>query len=426
MNELNSLYRKFSGTACLILVSRGLALILGVIYARYLGPEQYGLYTFVLSVISLAILPVVAGLPALLVREIASFQLESNWPYLIGIINWSRIYVITVSITMMFFLYLGVFLNLFDESISSMLWIAVLLIPFKGGCAQQSAIFNGFRMPILAQLPTQILAPTFTLFIFLVFIILGVNVTAEVAINISVLTAFCSFFTSAILIKLKLKLKNKAYESEYSLKKWHKSLLPFTLMALIGTLNTELATIVLGASSNNESVAYFKVAMQAISLIVLGLTSVNTVIMPNVARLYKQGDLKQTQLLLTKSVRLSTLVSFPIIITLIVFGEPLIKLLFGGDYLDAYPLLVILCFGQCFNVLMGSVGLVLNMTGNENSALKALLITLGINVASLLILVPLYGAIGAAIAVSLGLVCWNVLMAIDVWRYTKLKTWFVF
>ncbi len=63
------------------------------------------------------------------------------------------------------------------------------------------------------------------------------------------------------------------------------------------------------------------------------------------------------------------------------------------------------------------------MTGNEKRSLKALLATLLINVLLLFILVPIYQAIGAALAVSMSLVLWNIWMSIDVYKITKLKTW---
>jgi O-antigen/teichoic acid export membrane protein len=72
---------------------------------------------------------------------------------------------------------------------------------------------------------------------------------------------------------------------------------------------------------------------------------------------------------------------------------------------------------------MGSVGLVLHMTNNVKYCLRSLLITLFISVILLIVLIPRYSAIVAAIAVSIGLIIWNVLMAIDVWKLTKLKTW---
>ncbi|WP_272159105.1 polysaccharide biosynthesis C-terminal domain-containing protein, partial [Vibrio algivorus] len=88
-------------------------------------------------------------------------------------------------------------------------------------------------------------------------------------------------------------------------------------------------------------------------------------------------------------------------------------------------LLTILCIGQVVNVCMGSVGLVLNMTGNERASLKAQGITLVITTTLLCTLVPFYQEIGAAVAISIGLVSWNIIMAFDVYRLTGLKTWLI-
>ncbi|WP_413691541.1 polysaccharide biosynthesis C-terminal domain-containing protein [Psychromonas sp. KJ10-2] len=175
-----------------------------------------------------------------------------------------------------------------------------------------------------------------------------------------------------------------------------------------------------------ESVAYFKVAMQGVTLVSLGLSAINMVIMPNVARLYKEGNLEATQILLTKSVRLSCLVSLPIIFILVFFGDFFINILFGSEYLEAYPILVILCIGQAMKLLMGSTGLVLNMTGNEKLALKTVSITVSINVILLTMLIPYYGLVGAAISISLSLFINNFLMGTHVWRITTLTTWLSF
>lgn len=397
----------------------------GVIFARYLGPEQFGLYSFVLAIIATATLPIIAGLPALMIREIANYQLEGEWALLTGVINWSRVYVLLLSLIVITCMYLGLYFDLFNTSVSSLLWFAVLLIPLRGLLTQQGAVLNGFRQPILAQLPVQIFKPALTLIILCFYVLSGVDLTGSKLINISILASLFAFFVSAILLNKTIKSTAKKYVPKYTIKNWHASLLPFTFIAFIATLNTELASLLLGWWVDNESVAYFKVAMQAIALIALGLTSVNAVIMPNVARFYKKGDLKATQALLTKSVRLSALVSLPIIFFLIIFGEFAISLLFGKDYLEAYPILVILCFGQLVNVLIGSVGLVLGMTGNEKSTLKVQFITLLLNLMLLVVLVPLYGGIGAAIATSVSIVCWNVLMAIDVWKKVQLRCWLI-
>jgi O-antigen/teichoic acid export membrane protein len=415
------LYRLVSGTAGLMLVSKVLVMVIGIFLARLLGPEQFGLYSFIISIIAVVSLPVIAGMPSLLIKEIACFHLDQKWGAIKGIINWSRYSVFIFSFFIFTLMCIGLYLEAFDDSISGYLWLGIVLIPVKSLLIQQEAIFNGLRKPFLAQLPIKIIFPFLMLLILSILLFIDVKVTVTIAIIILV----SSYCVSALLtsVLLRTSLSKSIEQPQYEMKRWSKALIPFAAIAFIANLNAELASIILGSITNKESVGYFKVAVQAVTLVSLGLVSINTIILPNVARLYKSGDLITTQKLLTKSVRLSVFISLPIILIFIFFGEFAISVLFGDAYLGAYPILIFLSVGQLVNVLMGSVGVVLNMTGNEKNVLKSTILALIINVTLLLVLVPLYGVIGAAIAVSTSIVLFNFIMAFYVWKLTRLKTW---
>lgn len=413
----------FLGTAAVSLFAKGISVISGIIYARYLGPEQYGLYAYVMSILALLAIPSIAGLPDLVVREISKLHSEQRWSYLSGIIKWSRWYVLSVSFITIIISTLLLHYQIFSISVASLLAFAIVTLPFQGLLNQQGAILNGFKRPVLAQIPGQILSPLIMLFVVLFCIFNNVVLTADLIIKISVITSLLGFALSVWFLRKVINNIVKINKRNYFIKQWQKSLVPFSLIAVIGTLNAELASIFLAYFKESESVAYFKVAMQSVILITIGLKSINAVIMPDIAVTFKKGNLKKTQRLLTKSVRLSCLFSMPILLFLLMFGDIVIIAFFGEAYLPAYPVLIILCVGQLFNILMGSVGLVLNMTNNEKHSLKTLVATLFVFVTLLCILIPMFSIVGAAISVSCSMILWNVLMAVDVWKLTKLKTW---
>lgn len=397
--------------------------MIGIILARMLGPEGYGFYSFIISIITVATIPVTAGLPQLLIREIANLELEKKWEELKGLLNWSSYYVITISSVVMLCLAIAIWQEWIDSTTGHILWFALVLIPLRGTLAKQGALLNGLRKPMLAQFPNVLLAPMITLSC-LTYLFLGqIEFSVKNLIHIQLIASGGAVLLSIVLIKRVLPKKIKPASPTYFLSKWHKALLPFTLMTFIATLNTEFASVLLGFLGDTTSVGYFKVAMQGVGLIGLGLNAVNTVSGPNIARLYKSGDLESTQELITKSVRLSCLASVPISLFLIFAGEWVIVLLFGQEFAVAATALSILCISQIFNVLMGSVGLVLNMTGNEKSTLRALAITLVLNIILLAVLIPPYKDVGAAIAVCASMICWNAIMAFDAYRLTGLKTW---
>ncbi|WP_052319171.1 flippase [Vibrio sinaloensis] len=426
MIDSKALYRKFIGAAGLQIVCRGLSVVSGIILARYLGPEQYGLYSFVLSIVTIAMMVVVAGLPLLLIREVANLELDKLWADLKGIIYWSSLSVLVFSVAVISVFLVMLFMESFDIATSSLLWFAIVLIPIKSYSSIQGAILNGFRKPILALIPESILMPSAALLFYGVYIHLNIKFTALLLIQTQLVTAIVACLSATVLIKKIKPTQLRSINPIFNTKKWYSALLPFTIMSLLGTLNVEVSSILLGTLGTKQDVGFFKVALQGVTLVTLGLTAINTISGPNIARLFKSGNIVETQHLLTRSVKLACMVSMPVVIFFYFWGEWVITLLFGYEYAPSSKILIVLCLGQTVNAIMGSSGLVLNMTGNESKSLRALFATLLINTFSLAILVPIYGSTGAAVSVSISMIFWNLLMAYEVYKITGLKTWLRF
>lgn len=422
-----SIFRAFLGTAGAQLFGKGMMLISGILFARALGPEDFGRYGFVMSIIYIAVLPTIAGLPQLIIREISLYRVEKEFGLIRGLVKWAMKHVIYISLLTILLILFLIYQKLWDEITSGLIISALIIIPLKGLISKQCAVINGFQRPELAQFPMQILAPVITLCtVSVLYFFFDILLSSRTLIYIQIVTHITAVLLSFILFVSVLRSDNVHSEPSYQIERWHKALLPFAVLTVVGTMNSELATVMLGFLGSEESVGYFRVAMTGTTLLAIGLQAVNAVSGPRIASMYRQQNLEGTQEILSQSVKLGAVSSVPFAILLILFGEFLISLLFGKDYAPAANLLSILCIGQIFNVCMGSVGLVLNMTGNEKYTLRAQLITLVLTVGLLVGLIPPYQATGAAIAVSVGLVCWNVIMAFDVYRLTGLKTWLRF
>ena len=83
--------------------------------------------------------------------------------------------------------------------------------------------------------------------------------------------------------------------------------------------------------------------------------------------------------------------------------------------------LIILCFGQVVNIVCGSVGMILLMTGHQRysilSVIAAVLLNAGLN----LLLIPSYGLTGTAIATAGSMAAWNFIMYIFVLKKTRIN-----
>lgn len=93
---------------------------------------------------------------------------------------------------------------------------------------------------------------------------------------------------------------------------------------------------------------------------------------------------------------LSVVATIPVLIVVLLFGESLLGVF--GNYVDQYAILVLLTIGATVNASFGSIGQILIMGKRGRLVFLNTLISLGGNIALNIVLIPRFGAMGAAIA----------------------------
>lgn len=408
------------GVAGLQIVNILFILLSGVMLARTLGPESYGMYVFVLSLITLFGLPTNAGLPTLIIRETAKNSLQKRWGYLRGLLLIANAFVIVFSIvTSLAFAWW--FWGVTAESTAVILW-ALLLLPMVAFGSVRAATLQGLGKVIQGQIPEKIVRPIIMIALLLIMFFWEVELSPSLAIQFNLVSTFIAFVVGVILLSREI--PKSVYESKvnFELKVWASSLVPLSMFAGLKIADTQLTILLLGGMSSAENVGKFRVASIGASLVTFSLMVVNAVLAPQVARLYKSGDLIKLQKIITLSVRVVFILTIPIVSFLIVFGEELVVFVFGDQYLGASSALTILCVGQMVNVSAGSAGLVLNMTGHEMLTLKGIVTALIVSVFLTILLVPTFGIIGAAIAAASSLSVWNIILVFLAYKHTGINT----
>jgi O-antigen/teichoic acid export membrane protein len=189
-------------------------------------------------------------------------------------------------------------------------------------------------------------------------------------------------------------------------------------------VNNQTDVIMLGLLADPKDVGLYRVAQRGSELIIFSLTAVNMAIAPTVSQLYVQGDFERLQRIFSKSVRWIMVFSLPMALVLIFGGQYILRYVFGAEFVSGRNALAVLACAQLVNAGMGSVGLILNMTGHEKDTARVLLMTAVLNILLNALLIPLYGILGAALATGFSLVLWNVVLHILVYRRTCLKAHF--
>lgn len=395
-----------------------ISLLTSVVLARTLEPAVFGQYAFIMSLTPLLALPMTGGMKQLLTRQIARYNHSNEWGGFNGIVKSSFIWTLLVSIVIgIFVLYLtndvGFILKVEQWRLLS---ISMFLIPILGFISVRQAMLQGLGFPFYSELSTLLFQP-FIVLLLLVVIGTSINFSIELALFSQIFAALITFgLLNYFYQKINPK-HNINVKSNYEIRSWFFSMLPFTLIVLTSSFNTQIGILVLGVMGSDEAIAGLRVAERGAQFVALSLGVVNIVIGPKIVVSYKENNLVQLQKMARQTTRYSLLFALTIGCTLILFGKPIISVLFGSDYVSlAYYPLIILVIAQIINVFCGSSGQLLSMSGFEKDTLKGQIVALIVNVISCAIFVPLYGAIGAAIGVSIGLVVWNVILSVMVYR----------
>ena len=145
------------------------------------------------------------------------------------------------------------------------------------------------------------------------------------------------------------------------------------------------------------------------------LFSINSIAAPKFSKLFSSRNMEEFKSFVKLSSRLIFWFSLPIIMFIIINSEFLLGI-FGNEFKNGKLVLLILLFGQFINILCGSVGYILMMTNKQNLLLNIIIFSAILNIILNIILIPIYGIMGAAVASTISMICWNLIAMIYVYK----------
>lgn len=421
------LFRGGTGSLGIKLVGALANLVLAILLARILNPQGYGVYSYVLAVVSFLGIPAQLGLPNLVVRETAKAQVLQQWGVMRGLWRWSNLTVGIISLTLAV-AGLGVAWSYREDFTSTQVatfLFGLLLVPLVALGNIRGAALRGLRRVVLGQLPEHVLRPCF-LILFVLAITLNLapfTLTPAQAMGFNVLAAGAAFIIGAALLwHARPNEVAAAPVPLYETRTWTTSALPLAFVAGMQMISQHTDILMLGIIGSAEEVGIYKVAVAGAALVAFGLQAVNMVVAPHFARLHVQGEMVKLQRLVTVSARTILFFSIPVVLVFVLFGEDILTLFFGAAYAPGYIPMAILAIGQLVNTAMGSVGILLNMTGHERDTARGVAVAAAANVALNLVLIPPFGMKGAALATALALTIWNLILWGSVRRRLNLES----
>ena len=416
------LLRGAAGTVLLRVVSAGLGFAISIVLARRLGMAGYGQYTFALSGVLLLGVLGLAGLDRLLVRQVAVCRTQGQWGVAGGILRWAIGAGLLTACVLAGLAALGGVLaahrpGAFGPALpaAGFAWVW-LLVPLLVLIRLPQAALRGLNFIIRSQIPETVIQPL----VLIAGIITvsgsgGGHLTTSQALGIYAAATAAAALTALMFLRFSLPTEVKQALPVYLPGLWIAAALPLLLVSGLDILNSQMDLLMLGLMAGAKAVAFYSAADRGAGLIAFPVLAVTASLTPAFAGLHAAGEQKKLQALVTKSAQGMLLGATAIALALMI-GRVWYLRLFGPGFVPAQGILLILSAGQWVNAAAGAVASLLLMTGYAREVALGLGFSVGVNFLLNLALIPHWGAAGAAVAVSLSTVLWNVLLAGFVWR----------
>ena len=372
--------------------------------AKKLGIEESGYYFLAFSIVTLVAAMSKVGLDNTVLRFIGANQGELEGSILNSLIKKCTILSLVCSLTVTSVLFLCsdfIAVNLFNKPklgpVLQFVAPAIVAITFSSLIAM---ILQGMKRVISSVFILNIASNLLLVMCLFTFSLADAKSTAIAFSLVSVVTLIIAL----ILLK-------KSSDKGTGVIEWatlFQSCLPLWLVVTMSQLVLWGGQIIAGIWEEGAIVAQLAIAQRVAMLTSFVLIAINMVVAPRFAAMYKANKMEELKSLALFSVKIMTIVSLPLVIIMLLFPH-FIMSIFGEGFDDGAVYLQILAIGQFINVVTGSVGYLLSMSGHEKDLRNTTLFSGVLVITLCLVLTPILGALGAAIATSVAVASQNLI-----------------
>ncbi|MBF1999529.1 MAG: oligosaccharide flippase family protein [Synechococcales cyanobacterium M58_A2018_015] len=408
-NPISTLVRGASAALVTQTLSVGITYLAQVLFARWMGVAEYGIYEYVVTVSTMLGFWAGLGLPNVVLRFVPEYSVKQDWAHVRGVLlgSWWQTLVASLIIST---LAAVVILNLaarWSLPYTTQLLLSMAGVPLIALIKLQQEMARAIRRITLAYAPLLVVYP--------LLLILGAfawwgwrgNFTSTTAIGLSLLAMLLVLVAQLQVFQRNLSSEVHTARPAYAVKQWLAVALPLLLIDSSFLILNQTDTLMLAALLDTEAVGLYTAAFKTAGWVNFILIAVNAIAAPMFASLYAQGDRAALQHLVFTIARWMFYPALIVGVGLVVWAEPVLSL-FGPEFGVAQAALAALVVGQFVNVGAGSVGYLLTMTGHHNQCAFVVGCSAGLNILLNLIGIPWLGILGAALATAISMAVWNI------------------
>ncbi|KGK98092.1 hypothetical protein LI82_10155 [Methanococcoides methylutens] len=425
---VNNSLEKIAKGSTIILIGTMVSLLLGfigrLILIRFTTQYDFGIYCLALTLVSILTTISTMGLGEGSTRYIAYLKGKSKNKLIPNAIISSI--VITLSSSALIFIIAFFFsdfiaTNIFHSSeLSNIINIFLITIPFTAFSGIIISIFRSFDQFTIKVYFNDIMKPIIHI------IFLGIVVFFARSLSGMASAYLMSIIIPSIIISIYFLKKHKLFgveDFQFIDKSMIKELLTFSIpllaVSIILTLMSWTDTLMLGYFKTAKDVGIYNSAVPLANLLTIIIGSLSFVYVPVMSQLYGKNQIRELGRSYVVSTKWCFIGTLPLFFILFVFPDFILNLFFGPRYISASIVLQILSLEFIINSYFGLNYYTLMTVGKSKFLMNCSLVGAVMNILLNIILIPIWGVAGAAIASTLSFVFIEILMSIKL--YTILK-----
>ncbi len=363
--------------------------VINIWLGKSLGPEAYGIYGVVITLLTTINLFQTSGLPQATSKFIAAEEDKEN-----EILKSSLVLQIisTLIITLAYYLFAYPIANLLNDiSLVPYLRLSSLIFPFYGIFSLYSGYYNG-RHHFKKQATINIAYSISKLFA-----VIGLAYMYHLS------GAIGGFIVAPVIALLfGFKTPDKSI-NHFPYKKLINFSIPLIMFAFFSMIQQSLDLYFVKAHLLSNQLTGFYAANQNIARIPFyALGAISTVLFPVISKSIGEKDVRKTRETVSQAIRFTLIVLLPLSFLFSATSKQIIQLLFSKEYLPGALSLSVLVVSFIFLTMFSIFANILNGAGLPYKS--AIISVVGVTVTAIFcyILVPIYGLVGASVATGIG------------------------
>ncbi len=375
-----------------------------IILSRWLGPEKFGDFSVTVAVAAQGWVLALFGSNKAVYKVLPVYLNKKEYALARGYIYNLLGMVLLFSVVISFALVGGYSIAKIITKASHPMLYASCFIPVMA----MAYLFARILLSSSITISTELLSQTFFPLMFIVFLLAYIQVVGSLSLDAALIMFATAFMMLVVCLLFSLKKyllpKLKGYKPVYQRKKWLMNSLRFLPLAITWFGMYGASLVVLEIFGKTEAmVGLYAAAYRISGVILIVQINVFAIYLPLLSVSLKEKDHAKTQRLLRKLFITTFSISFVLLAIAIAFGKAILGI-YGNQFVQAYPILCLLVFGEAIYFMLGISAYILqfiNMTAyNVISQLVMLVLCIILSI----MLVPYYGLYGAVFGFILPLI----------------------